>query len=156
MLTNADFSLAGPPPTASTGWTIAAGKASHSATTGSFLTWTGFSITAGQVLRAGITIDSISGVGATLTLRNSNPTNETWTASYTTSGAKKQTYTALNNNGNFAFGITTNGVIQIDNAVLFTQTAACVAQGDYDYYAIPFNQSGVDGPVSGPVTVAII
>lgn len=154
MLVNGDGGGSAPP-TLNTGWTnTPAGKFSHSATTGSYLSWASLTITAG-VYRLGVTIDSVSGAGV-LSPRNSGSVNDFWPTTYNTTGIKRQAYTVTNSNTIFALGINTNGVIQIDDVVLFRETTACIPQAIYDYYAIPFNQSGIDGPVSGPVTANVI
>lgn len=134
-------------------WTIAAGVASKSAGGGNSLSQADTYV-AGSVYRYRIEIPTLS--GGSFTPRLSGGTTVTGTA-YTTTGMKYGSLTAAAG-GNTLWGIlgATAAVGTVDNVVSFLQTAACVAQGDYDYYAIPFNQSGIDGPVSGPVTVTII
>lgn len=44
----------------------------------------------------------------------------------------------------------------VDNAALYVETPGCAPQGAWDYYAIPENSSGVEGPTSGPVAVTIV
>lgn len=56
----------------------------------------------------------------------------------------------------FGFRFDAASVGSIDNAVAYEETVSCAPQGTFDYYAVPFNQSDKEGPVSGPVTVTII
>jgi len=154
-LANADFASAAPPPTLGTGWTVSAGKANHSATSGGSLTWGSLTLSAGNVWRYGLTIDSISGVSASLTPRLLGGTTVTGTAE-TTSGFKSGFLTAVSGNTAFAPIANTNAVIQIDNVFGFVGTAAQEPHGTWDYRAAPLNLSGVAGPVSGPVTITVI
>lgn len=152
--TNGDFALAGPPPTLGSNWTISAGHADHSAGTGGSISWA-VSLTAGDVVRWGGTINSISGASATLTDRLTGGTTVTGTA-FTTSGLKSGHLTALTGNTLFGFLASTNAVVQVDNITAFKQTADQEPFGSWDYHAIPLNASGVAGPTSGPVTVTVV
>lgn len=153
--TNGDFAAAGPPPTLGTGWTISAGKASHSATSGGAIAWGSLSLAAGDVVRWGGTIDSISGASASLTPRLTGGTTVSGTA-FTTSGFKSGVLTAVSGNNTFGLLANTNAVIQIDNIFAFKQTADQEPAGTWDYRAAALNASGIAGPVSGPVTITVI
>ncbi|MBC7148991.1 MAG: hypothetical protein H5U22_06390 [Rhizobium sp.] len=56
----------------------------------------------------------------------------------------------------FAFRFDIPSELSVDNAIAYEQTASCAPQGAWDYYAVPFNISGVAGPDSGPLAVTII
>lgn len=154
MLTNGDFGAAASPPVLGTGWTVSAGKANHAAGSTSNLSWTGLTITAGVTYRYGFLVDSISGVGAAHRAALSGGGGVV-SGSITGTGQKLGSLVATSNTGFNIEGNSTT-VSQIDNAVLFAQTAACAPQGAWDYYAIPLNGSGVEGPQAGPVTVTIL
>lgn len=149
LLANGDFAAAGPPPTAGTGWSISGGHADHSATSGGAIIWSGLTINPGDVCRSRVNVKAISGVGATLTPRNSGTVNESWPTAYTTTGIKRQSYTAVSANGSFGLVANTNSVIQIDDAVFFIQTPSSLPQGTNYFWLRPFN--GVTpGPLAGP------
>ena len=92
----------------------------------------------------GFFVDSISGVGAAHRVALSGGGGVV-SGSLTGPGLKLGTLVAKSNTGYVIEGNSTT-VSQIDNAVLYEQTAACVPQGTWDYYAVPFNGSGVAGP----------
>lgn len=60
--------------------------------------------------------------------------------------------------GNTTIAGTANATFdgKIEQKVAYKQTVTCAPQGSWDYYAVPFNGSGIDGPVSGPVNVIIV
>lgn len=153
MLSNSDFAAAAPPPILGTGWTVSAGKANHAAGSTSNLSWTGMTITTGATYRYGFLVDSISGVGAAHRAALSGGGGVV-SGSITGTGQKLGSLVATTNTGYAIEGNSTT-VSQIDNAVLFAQTVTCAPQGVWDYYAVPFNGSDVDGTPSGPVTVTI-
>lgn len=152
--TNGDFALAAPPPTLGSNWTVSAGKANHASGTGGSLSWA-ISPSAGDVIRWGGTIDSISGASATLIDRLTGGTTVTGTT-FTTSGFKSGQLTAVTGNTFFGFLASTNAVVQMDNVFAFIQTATQEPCGTWDYRAAPLNGSGVAGPVTAPVTVIVI
>lgn len=154
LLANGDFAAAGPPPTLGTGWTITAGHADHSATSGGAIVWSGLPINPGDVCRSRVNVKAISGVGATLTPRNSGTLNESWATAYTTTGIKRQSHTAVSANGSFGLVANTNAVIQIDDVAFFIQTPSCLPQGANYVWLRPFN--GVTpGPLAGPFLVDV-
>jgi len=150
LLSNGDFAGAGPPPTLQANWSISAGKASKTSGAQNSVFWSSLTITAGDVLRMKVTIDSIS--GSTLLPRNTGTVTESWATSYTTSGTKLQSLTCAQNNTQFGFLGATTTVCQIDDVVLFKQTGTCIPQGLWDYYAFPANASGIEGTGATPVT----
>ena len=44
----------------------------------------------------------------------------------------------------------------IDDVIMIEETPACAPAGAWDYYAIPENGSGIEGPTSGPVAITIV
>jgi hypothetical protein len=152
-LSNPEFTTAAPPPTLGTGWTApGTGLASHSATSGGAIVWTGQGIVAGGVYRSATVITAISGASASLTPRYSGTVNENWTTAYTTTGTKLQRYTAVSANTSYGLLANTNAVIDVDLAIHFRETALCSPQGFWDYYAFPANGSDVEGTGATPVT----
>lgn len=148
LLANSSFTAAAPPPTLGTGWTgTGTGVINHSATSGSSFSWT-VAITPG-VWRHYIDIDSMTAAG-TLVPRNTGTVTEAWTT-YTTAGFKLQSLNAVNSNTTFGFICSTNNVVQVDEVILFKQTAACAPQGWWDYYAFPSNAYGIEGTGATPV-----
>lgn len=138
------------PPTLSTGWTLSHGKAIHAAGSASNLVWPGLAITPGATYRYGFFVDSISGAGAAHRVALSGG-GGVISVSLPDTGQKLGTLVAKSNTGFVIEGNSTTES-QIDNAVLYEQTAACVPQGIWDYYAVPV---GVEEAPFGPVTVII-
>lgn len=151
LLANADLTAAAPPPTLGTGWSAAAGKASHSATSGGALAWSGLTLSAGASYRFGLTIDSIS--GGSLTPRLTGGTTVSGTAE-TTAGHKIGALTAVSGNNTFSALASTNCVVQVDDLLLYRATPACVPQGTHTYELEPLN-NGVAGPKSAPRVVTV-
>lgn len=58
-------------------------------------------------------------------------------------------------NNQFSIGATIDNNGSIDDIVCFVETAACLAQGQVNYWLEPQNSDGVPGPVAGPFTVTI-
>ncbi|KQY27174.1 hypothetical protein [Rhizobium sp. Root482] len=136
------------------GWTIAAGvahKASGSATTLEQAIATLTENPAG-VFRGYFEVSNIAGGSTRMALEGGTQSSGVLR---TVNGAFLET---LANNGNTKITIRSTAplVCDIDNVALYLQTLSCVPQGAWDYYAVPVNGSGVAGPPSGPVAVAII
>ncbi|WP_342242624.1 hypothetical protein [Ensifer sp. OTU672] len=140
-------------PTLGTGWTISDGIANHAAGSASNLAWPGLPIAPGKTYRYSFFVDSISGDGAAHRVALSGG-GGVISGSLTGAGQKLGTLIAKSNTGFVIEGNSTT-TSRIYNAVLYEQTAACVPQGIWDYYAVPVNASGVAGPPLGPVTVLI-
>ena len=128
--------------TKGTGWSITGGKAVHAAGSASALSQS-LSLDVGGVYRA-YSVTS-SWVAGTTRMRLQGGTNVNG-ALNSGDGAFLASLTAVS--GNNAFGIVASSDLDasVDDAILFKQTAGCTAQGDWDWYAIPENGSGVQGP----------
>lgn len=151
LLSNGDFA-SDTVWTKGAGWTIAAGKATHVGPTASSLSQSQSPVTGDfyrlQFTVSGRTVNSVQprfagGTTATGVSRSAN-------------GTFSDRIQAATGNTLFAFlgGTTFDG--SVDDAVLYQETASCVPQGDWDYYAVPFNVSNIAGPPSGPVAVTIV
>lgn len=152
LLTNGDLASATSPPTTGTGWTVGSGKANHGATSGGSLVWS-LTLTPGKTYRHGTTIDSISGVGASLTPRLTGGTTVTGTAE-TTAGRKRGKLVAVSGNNAYGQLANTNAVIQIDDNTFFEETSDCLPQCTNYFWLQPFN--GVTpGPIAGPFVVGV-
>ncbi len=139
--------------TPGTGWSIASGVATHVTPTQSQLTQP-VTLMPSATYRVAFDVSGYSGTG-TVTPRfqggtTVNGIGRTANGSFLdvlTAGASSNVF-AFNGNGGFSGNV--------DNVVLYQQTATTAPQGTWDYYASPFNGSGVIGPSSGPVTVRVI
>lgn len=136
-----------------TNWSISGGELVHatgSDTGANYL----FTPGVGSVYRFGIDIvsESVAGTGVYSRLGGSTVTDG---SPFTGAGKHFGNVTGIS--GGIAFGWrASTWVGHLDNAVLFVETAACAPQGDWDYYAIPENVSGVEGSQAGPHNVIII
>lgn len=139
-------------------WAVSGGKATRTASASNLdITQApGILSPAGKTYRGSIDVDSIS--GANIRAVMSGGTAALSVQSLTTAGADQLWTIAAANSGNVNIGIRANTttVVTIDNFKAYEASPSCAPQGVWDYYAVPFNGSGVAGPVSGPVTVRII
>ncbi|NTF69369.1 hypothetical protein G6L81_15810 [Agrobacterium rhizogenes] len=153
LLTDGDFATSPGPWTLGTGWSIASGVATHVTPTQSQITQP-VTLTPSSVYRVAFDVTGYTGTG-TVTPRfqggtTVNGTGRTANGSFSdvlTAGASSNVF-GFNGNGGFSGNV--------DNAILYLQTVTSAPQGTWDYYASPFNGSGVIGPSSGPVTVRVI
>ncbi|MDX0251142.1 hypothetical protein GOC31_20815 [Sinorhizobium meliloti] len=134
------------------GWTIASGKATHAAGSANSLVQT-VALTAGEVYRYSMTVLDLT-AGSVFTRFNGGTVVNG--PARTANGTYRGTMTAVAGNNAAGFNESSTFAGSVDDAVLYQQTAACAPQGVWDYYAIPLNGSGIEGPQSGPVTVTII
>jgi hypothetical protein len=134
------------------GWTIASGKATHAAGTASSLSQT-VAMADGDVMRIGFDVSGRTAGAVTAGLTGSPNVNGS-AKSTNDSFRERLTANATSTSLRFLADASFDG--SIDNAFAFKETTACAPQGAWDYYAIPLNGSGVEGPQSGPVTVSII
>ncbi|RVL04767.1 hypothetical protein [Sinorhizobium meliloti] len=153
LLSNADFAT-DTVWSKGTGWTISGGTANKAAGTGSLLSQAA-AIANGKKARikyvvsaytAGTIRVRISTGGSPFDDSPDRSANGTYLESITATGAR-DTF-SLRAGSTFAGSI--------DDVVLFEETASSAPQGVWDYYALPINGSGVEGPASGPVNVTII
>lgn len=149
MLNTPDFSAVGSW-SAGTGWAIGSGVATKTAGTASSVAQN-LTIAAGTY-RAGFTIASV-----TAGLVRNRLTGGT-AADGTYRGAVGLSLDTLVSTGNTTYGIGANSAFAgtVDNAVLYLQTAACLAQGVWDIHAFPENASGVEGPAATVITNVVV
>lgn len=135
------------------GWTIAAGVASHASSALSPMYQT-FTYAAGT-WRWSVEKTAESAAGTGLAPRTGGGTAVQGAAMSAGVGVKLGTIVPTSGNTNFGWNAST-WVGSIDNGYFYLETASCAPQGDWDYYAIPENVSGIEGPESGPLNVIVV
>lgn len=137
-----------------TGWTIGSGKATKAAGTASVVSQ---AAAIGNGKKARIKYE-VSGFSAGLVrARISTGTTPFDDApDHGANGVYLETITATAARDTFAIRASSAFAGSVDDVVLFEETATCAPQGVWDYYALPRNVSGIEGPSSGPLTVTII
>jgi hypothetical protein len=153
LLTDGDFSVNPGPWTLGTGWTIASGVATHVTPTQSQITQP-LTLTPSAVYRCSFDASGYSGSGF-VAARFQGGTNVIG-PNGNANGSYKGSMTAGASSNVFAFNAPGGTNVSVDNAILYLQTATTAPQGDWDYYASPFNGSDVIGPSSGPVNAVIL
>jgi hypothetical protein len=138
-----------------TGWTISGGVASHAAGTAAQLLQT-FAVTTGQVVRLGYTVSGYSAGEVRGRLSASSPAGQDDASDRAANGSYRERITAIASRDQAGFRASATFVGSVDSAVGFIETGTCAPQGVWDYYAVPFNGSGIAGPASGPVSVTIV
>ncbi|WP_421925466.1 hypothetical protein [Neoaquamicrobium sediminum] len=137
------------------GWSITGGKAVHAAGGAYTSISQAVSPSVGATYRYGLTISDY--VIGSLTPRFTGGTTANG-AIHSAGGAALGEIIAAS--GNNTFGLAAGGATvfdgKADDVALFLETAACAPQGEWDYYAIPENGSGIEGPTAGPVAVTIV
>ncbi|TIX89183.1 hypothetical protein [Rhizobium sp. P44RR-XXIV] len=137
------------------GWTISGGTANVTGGGGALL-YQQPTIVNSVTYRFGYTVPTVTtaSTGIQPFIAGSTPV---YGAARTVTGSYRDKITN-NASGNFAIGFAANGSFagSLDNVAAFVETATCAPQGVWDYYASPFNGSGVIGPSIGPVTVSIV
>jgi len=141
-----------------TGWTIAAGIASKAAGTASGISQNHTSVPpiivdpgAAYRFHASPMVRSAGSIQA----RISGGTAVDGTL-LSASGRILDRLTALSGNNTLSFRGDASFAGSIDNAVVFKETPSCAPQGDWDYYAIPENRSGVEGPQAMKLDIIVI
>ena len=138
--------------TLGTGWSIASGKATHSAGSAGNLDQA-ISFTSGKFYRMGYVVSGTT--AGSLNPLISGGSDRTGT-SISADGVYRDRIQAVTGNDLFSLVADLDFDGSVDDAVLFEETGACIDQGVYDYYIEPQNSDGNPGPVSGPFTVSII
>ncbi|WP_085044337.1 hypothetical protein [Ensifer aridi] len=135
------------------GWTIASGKATHAAGSANSITQAVTLTPVGTVFRYQFDVLDLT-AGSVFTRFNGGTVVNG--VARTANGTYRGTMTSVAGNTAAGFNESSTFVGSVDNAILYPETASCAPQGVWDYYAVPFNGSNVDGPASGPVTVTVI
>ncbi len=137
--------------TLGTGWSIGSGVASHAAGTASSLYQT-CALVSGKWYRVAYTLSGVTAGSVFPRLGGGTARNGT---TQTANGSYSDRIQAVTGNNFFAFVGLADFVGSADNAVLFEETATCLAAGTYYYWLEPQNADGLPGPVAGPFTVTI-
>lgn len=151
LLTNGDFS-SDTAWTKGTGWSIASGKATKLPGAASNLSQP-IGFVAGSSYRLGYTL---SGVAAGLERPRFSGGTTVNGPLRSASGAFLDQMTALSGNTTFNFVADGSFAGSLDEAYLYALTPSCAPQGEWDYYAVPFNLSDLPGPASGPIAIIIV
>ncbi|APG91161.1 hypothetical protein [Sinorhizobium americanum] len=140
--------------TKGTGWTISGGKAHKAAGTAAVISQAAATAN-GKKARIKFDVSSYSAgeirarISTAGTVFNDSPDR-------TGNGTFLESITATAARDTVAFRASSTFVGSIDDVVMFEETASCAPQGVWDYYALPVNGSGVEGPHSGPLAVTIV
>ncbi|QND46702.1 phage tail protein (plasmid) [Rhizobium lusitanum] len=137
--------------TKGTGWTIASGLATHASGTSSLLSQAR-ATTVGIYYRIAFTLSGIT--AGTLTPQLTGGTTQGGTAR-SANGNFSDRIQAVSGNNTLALSATSAFVGSVDNAVVFEETATCLAAGTHYIWLEPQNSDGVAGPLAGPFTVTI-
>ncbi|MXN45930.1 hypothetical protein GR138_12070 [Shinella kummerowiae] len=153
IISNGDFAASLTGWTAGSGWSWNAGVAKKTAGTASDLTQAVGGMAAGDVMRIAVDMSARTAGQMTISLTGTTNVNST---GKTVNGSYLERLTA--NASSVGFRLRGDATFDGagDNVVVFKETGTCAPQGVWDYYAVPFNGSGVAGATSGPVTVTII
>lgn len=138
--------------TLGTGWTVGSGALNGAAGSISLAYQAVPTISAGSVVRLGFDVSAYS-AGSVNTRINPGVSDG---ASRAAVGTYLERRTVATDRDQFAFRKDAAFAGSVDNAALFVETPGCAPQGDWDYYAIPENGSGIPGPTSGPVNVIVV
>lgn len=139
--------------TKGSGWTIAGGVASKAAGVISSISQA-MAVALGQKARISFTVSGYS--AGTVRSRIAAGASQNDGADRSANGTYRETLTATAARDTFALRADAAFVGSIDNVVAFIETSTCAPQGVWDYYAVPFNASGIDGPAYGPVAATIV
>lgn len=154
-LTNGDFA-SDTVWTKGTGWTIAAGKATHAAGNAATLSQTLSPAPGDDVGSAWRWSVTITGMTASILVPRLTGGTTVGGPSLSANGTYRGSLTSVSGNNAYALAAGAPWDGSVDDAILYKASNTCAPQGVWDYYAVPRNASGVAGPTSGPITVTII
>ncbi|QND46697.1 phage tail protein (plasmid) [Rhizobium lusitanum] len=137
--------------TKGTGWTIASGLATHASGTASVLSQAR-ATTVGIYYRIAFTLSGVT--AGTLTPQLTGGTTQGGTAR-SANGNFSDRIQAVAGNNTLALAAASAFVGSVDNAMIFEETATCLAAGIHYIWLEPQNSDGVAGPLAGPFTVTI-
>ncbi|MBP1852678.1 TipJ family phage tail tip protein [Rhizobium halophytocola] len=134
------------------GWSIADGVATHSGGEAGDLSQT-LSLTSGVAYRIGFDVtEIISGSIAVLLSGGSSVAGQ----DRSDVGRFADRITATGGDHGVSFSASSTFEGSIDNAVIYPETATCLAQGTHYYFLRQANDDGIAGPVVGPFAVNIV
>ncbi len=134
-------------------WTISGGKGNKAISAASSYLTQVFSLTVGKTYRSAFTVSArTAGNFATALITGSNVIGSPQTAN----GTHLFSLVAVTGNNGAGVRASNDAVGSVDDFYFFEETTACAPQGVWDYYAIPLNGSGIEGPQSGPVTITLV
>lgn len=139
-----------------TGWTIGSGVATGAAGAISFLSQNE-PLDDGDWWRTAFDVTAISAGAVAVRIGSSGPT--VTGTSRTTTGTfieRLQLPTGLTGSEFIAFRKDASFVGSIDNAYFYKETAGATDGGDWDWYAIPENGSGVEGPATSAQRAIVV
>lgn len=134
------------------GWAVAGGVATHTPGTADEIVQA-HSPETGKWYRIGITVANTT--AGSVTPRFTGGSDRAG-GPITADGDHSDRIQTVTGNDSFGFLADTDFDGSIDNAVLYLETAACLAQGIHYIWIEPQNADGVPGPVSGPYPITII
>ncbi|NVP55958.1 hypothetical protein [Mycoplana rhizolycopersici] len=136
-----------------TGWSVGSGKLNGAAGVASFASQAA-TFSDGAVVRAALTVSSRTAGAVRMRLQGTAIADG---ADKTANGTFLETL-AVPSGGSTTISIRKDAsfVGSLDDWYAYISTPSCAPQGRWDYYAVPFNGSGIDGPASGPITVTIV
>lgn len=137
--------------TADANWTVTGGVAAHAAGAADTIQQA-LSLTAGSTYRGRFLVDGRTAGDVTAELLGGTTQSE---AAVDADGTAYLEIAAVSGNTSFGFTASSDFDGDIDDAVVFLETASCVPQGQYDYYLEPQNSIGAAGPISAASTVTI-
>jgi hypothetical protein len=150
LLSNSVFDTAGAW-TPEAGWAVTGGKAAHVAGTADTIRQS-LTLTAGRSYRIAFTAAITAG---SVTPKLFGGTDVPG-AAVTTSGPKRERLTALSGNTAFGWAASSDGDLQVDDAVLFLETAGCLPAGAFSWYVEPVSALSVAGPLAGPFDAEVL
>lgn len=137
--------------TLGTGWSVSGGKAAH-VTGGSGSLAQSASLLAGRNYRLLYSVSSRTAGDLRPRLNGGSVSAGVTIAS---DGQKSDRLASVSGNDRLEFFASSDFVGQIDDVVLFLETASSLAAGTYNYWLEPVNSDGLGGPVVGPFPVTI-
>jgi len=137
--------------TLGSGWSISSGKAAHATGSSGALAQT-LSISADRYYRLLYTVSARTAGDVRPRLNGGTVSAGVTVAA---DGQKSDRMLALTGNDRLEFLASSDFVGQIDDVVLFLDTASTLSAGTYNYWIEPVNADGLGGPVAGPFAVTI-
>lgn len=138
--------------TAGTGWTVAGGVAVSAPGSAGLLSQA-ISLTAGRAYRLAYRITGRTDGALTPQLGGGGTVSGT---AQTGNAAHHDRLVAAAGNTTLRFSASADFDGALDDAVLYVETAACLAQGTHYIWIEPQNSDGIPGPLTGPIPIMIV